>query len=145
MRAINCAMPAPSPTILPRTRNDRTDIVRVMTDYWALTKPEVNFLIVITTLAGFCLGYPAGSRFNFLLLVNTLLGTLLVASGTATLNQLMECKFDALMHRTARRPLPAGRVKPLHAFWFGSLLAAAGGLYLALGGGAIRWRASSRF
>jgi protoheme IX farnesyltransferase len=106
-----------------------------MTDYWALTKPEVNFLIVITTLAGFCLGYPAGSRFNFLLLVNTLLGTLLVASGTATLNQLMECKFDALMHRTARRPLPAGRVKPLHAFWFGSLLAAAGGLYLALGGG----------
>ena len=135
MRAINCAMPAPSPTILPRTRNDRTDIVRVMTDYWALTKPEVNFLIVITTLAGFCLGYPAGSRFNFLLLVNTLLGTLLVASGTATLNQLMECKFDALMHRTARRPLPAGRVKPLHAFWFGSLLAAAGGLYLALGGG----------
>ena len=132
MRAITGAMPAPTSTVLPRTRNARFDILGVMADYWALTKPEVNFLIVLTTLAGFYLGYPAGERFNFLLLVHTLLGTLLVASGTATLNQLMERRFDALMHRTARRPLPAGRVKPLRAFWFGILLAAAGGLYLAL-------------
>jgi protoheme IX farnesyltransferase len=133
MSAIIGATPAPNPKVLPRTRTDRFDIFQVMADYWALTKPEVNFLIVITTLAGFCLGYPAGQRFNFLLLVHTLLGTLLVASGTATLNQLMEWRFDALMRRTARRPLPSGRVKPLHAFWFGSSLAAAGGLYLALG------------
>jgi heme o synthase len=133
MRAITGAMPAPSPKVLPRARTDGIDVLQVVADYWALTKPEVNFLIVITTLAGFCLGYPAGQRFNFLLLVHTLLGTLLVASGTATLNQLMEWRFDALMRRTAQRPLPSGRVKPLHAFWFGSSLAAAGGLYLALG------------
>lgn len=131
MRAISRAMPAPRPTVLAHVRSDRFDIYRVMGDYWTLTKPEVNFLIVIATLAGFCLGYPAGSRFDFWLPVHTLLGTLLVASGTAALNQLMEWRFDALMHRTARRPLPAGRVKPRHAFWFGSSLALAGGFYLA--------------
>jgi protoheme IX farnesyltransferase len=133
MRAIIDAMPAPTSTVLPRAQTERFEIFRALADYWALTKPEVNFLIVITTFAGFCLGLPSDQRFNFLLLVHTLIGTLLVASGTATLNQLMEWRLDALMHRTARRPLPAGRVKPLHAFWFGSSLAVAGGLELALG------------
>lgn len=57
-------------------------------DYWALTKPEVNFLIVITTFAGFYLGYPKQSaNFPLLLLVHSLLGTLLVASGTGTLKR----------------------------------------------------------
>jgi heme O synthase-like polyprenyltransferase len=47
-----------------------------LADYWALTKPEVNFLIVITTLAGFCLGLPTPSHpFPCLLLLHTLLGT----------------------------------------------------------------------
>ena len=60
----------------------------VLADYWALTKPEVNFLIVITTFAGFYLGCAAAWRdFPFVRAVNALLGTLLVASGTGTLNQ----------------------------------------------------------
>jgi heme O synthase-like polyprenyltransferase len=51
-------------------------------DYWALTKPEVNFLIAIATFAGFYLGYPTHSQhFPFALLIHTLVGTLLVASG----------------------------------------------------------------
>jgi len=100
-------------------------------DYWALTKPEVNFLIVVTTLAGFYLGAPPGHP-QLLLLVHTLLGTLLVASGTATLNQYMERRWDARMRRTARRPLPAGRLEPAHALGFGILLSLAGSLYLAL-------------
>jgi heme o synthase len=105
----------------------------VLADYWTLTKPEVNFLIVITTLAGFYMGSPTGSMpSRFPLLFNTLVGTLLVASGTGTLNQYIEWRFDAQMRRTARRPLPAGRIIPSNALWFGVLLSATGGLYLAV-------------
>ena len=97
-------------------------------DYWTLTKPEVNFLVMVSTLVGFYLGSPG--RLDWLLLVHTLLGTLLVASGTATLNQFMEREADSRMRRTAMRPLPAGRLSPSKAFWFGMMLSAAGGIYL---------------
>jgi protoheme IX farnesyltransferase len=103
-----------------------------LSDYWALTKPEVNFLILITTGAGFYLGCGNEARpLSFLGLFNTLLGTLLVASGTGTLNQYIERKFDAQMHRTARRPAAAGRLKPVAVLAFGIALEAAGTVYLA--------------
>src|SRR5258708_12061914 len=87
---------------------------KVLADYWALTKPEVNFLIVITTFAGFCLARPVMSYdFPLTLLMHTLAGTLLVASGAGALNQFMERCFDAQMRRTARRPLVSGSVKPV--------------------------------
>jgi protoheme IX farnesyltransferase len=120
---------------LPRARF--TAWSATLADYWTLTKPEVNFLIVMTTLAGFYLGSPTG-RLRLLLLVHTLLGTLLVASGTATLNQYVERCYDARMRRTARRPLPAGRLAPARALWFGILLSMAGGFCLAL---AVNWLA----
>lgn len=105
----------------------------MLSDYWALTKPEVNFLILITTFAGFYLGgADAGRQFSFLALLNTLLGTLLVASGTATLNQYIERKFDARMRRTARRPLAAGRLEPSAVLGFGIVLSVAGSVYLAV-------------
>jgi heme o synthase len=116
-------------TVVPPRRLDGST---VLSDYWALTKPEVNFLIVVTTFAGFYLGCPAPSGdFPFLRLFNTLLGTLLVASGTGTLNQYIERRFDAQMRRTARRPLAAGRLKPYAVLWFGVALSAVGGVYLA--------------
>ncbi len=106
---------------------------KALADYWALTKPEVNFLIVITTFAGFCLALPNRSHpFPFMLLIHTLLGTLLVAGGTGTLNQYIERRFDAQMRRTARRPLAAGRLEPSAALRFGILLSCAGGIYLAV-------------
>jgi heme o synthase len=102
-------------------------------DYWALTKPEINFLIVIATFAGFYLGYPAHLQgFPLVLLIHTLLGTLLVASGAGTLNQYLERRFDAQMRRTRRRPLVTGRIEPSSALWFGILLSFAGGMYLAV-------------
>jgi protoheme IX farnesyltransferase len=105
----------------------------ILADYWALTKPEVNFLILITTLAGFYLARGTGWRdFPFWLAINALLGTLLVASGTGTLNQYIECRFDAQMRRTARRPLAAGRLKPAAVLWFGLALSVVGSLYLAI-------------
>jgi protoheme IX farnesyltransferase len=60
------------------------------------------------------------------------LGTLLVASGTGTLNQYIERRFDAQMRRTARRPLAAGRLKPFAVLWFGIALSMIGGVYLAV-------------
>jgi protoheme IX farnesyltransferase len=104
----------------------------LLSDYWALTKPEVNFLILITTFVGFYLASASAGRFSFAGLFDTLLGTLLVASGTGTLNQYVERKFDAQMRRTARRPAAAGRVKPISVLVFGVALAAVGSIYLAI-------------
>jgi heme o synthase len=98
-------------------------------DYYILTKPEVNLLILMTTSAGYYLAAREPLRIGGLL--NTLLGTLLVASGTATLNQWMERLWDGQMRRTASRPLPSGRVGAHEAFLFGMLLSVAGGAYLA--------------
>jgi protoheme IX farnesyltransferase len=103
----------------------------LLSDYWALTKPEVNFLILIATFVGFYLASARAGRFSFAGLFNTLLGTLLVASGTGTLNQYLERKFDAQMRRTARRPAAAGRVKSISVLVFGVVLAAVGSIYLA--------------
>jgi protoheme IX farnesyltransferase len=106
---------------------------QVLSDYWELTKPEVNFLIAMTTVAAFCLGTPKPlAHFPWLLLLHTLVGTVLVASGAGTLNQLVERRFDAQMRRTARRPIAAGRIEPIQALIFGSLLSLAGTIYLAL-------------
>lgn len=104
-----------------------------VSDYWTLTKPEVNFLIAVATLTGFYLGRPAQlDHFPWLRLVNTFLGTLLVASGTGTLNQYIERNFDAQMRRTARRPLAAGRFAPSAALWFGITLSSLGSIYLVI-------------
>src|SRR5712671_4689041 len=104
-----------------------------LSDYWALTKPEVNFLILITTGVGFYLGCGNEARpLSVLSLFNTLLGTLLVASGTGTLNQYIEREFDAQMRRTARRPAAAGRLKPAAVLTFGIVLAVIGSIYLAI-------------
>ena len=102
-------------------------------DYWALTKPEVNFLILITTGVGFYLGCGNEARpLSVTSLFNTLLGTLLVASGTGALNQFIERGFDAQMRRTARRPAAAGRLKPQAVLVFGIALAAVGSVYLTV-------------
>lgn len=106
----------------------RVSPLRRIADYWVLTKPEVNFLVVISVLAGFYAASPAS--LNGMLLAHTLVGTLLVASGTATLNQVMERAPDARMRRTSQRPLPAGRMPATHALGFGIFLSVAGGAYL---------------
>src|SRR5580692_5789666 len=105
----------------------------VLSGYWSLTKPEVNFLMAVTAAAGFWMGAPASlAHFPWTSLVHTLIGTVLVASGAATLNQLIELPFDAQMRRTARRPLVSGRIEPSHALWFGISLSIIGTIYLAV-------------
>ena len=101
-----------------------------MRDYFELTKPNVTWLILMSTGVGFWVGspHPLGA---LLLLVHALAGTALVASGTGALNQWMERDVDGRMRRTQDRPLPAGRLNATRALWFGLVLAAAGIVYLA--------------
>jgi len=118
----------------------RSDVMKFrskLQDYYILTKPEVNLLILMTTSAGYYLA--SHGPVNIVGLVNTLIGTLLVASGTATLNQWMERVWDGQMRRTANRPLPAGRISSREAFRFGVLLSVAGGMYLAV---LVNWTAA---
>jgi heme o synthase len=103
-------------------------VYAVVGDYWALTKPEVNFLVLVATFVGFRL---ASNSAPTLVLVHALVGTLLVASGAGTLNQFLERSFDAQMRRTSRRPLAAGNIRPSYALWFGISLSVAGTVYLA--------------
>jgi protoheme IX farnesyltransferase len=107
----------------------RRTITSKLRDYYTLTKPEVNLLILMTTSAGYYLGSRGPLRAGRFFI--TLVGTLLVASATATLNQWMERRYDAHMRRTANRPLVSGRLGTREACWFGLLLSVAGGVLLA--------------
>jgi len=102
-----------------------------MKHYLALTKPRITWLILMSTGIGYFFGHRG--PLDLWLLLHTLLGTALLASGTATLNQWYERGADALMHRTESRPIPSGLVTPLKAFLFGLALIVLGEVELALG------------
>lgn len=113
---------------------DFSTVTEDFRDYVSLTKPEVNTLILVTTAAGFYLASLANAvPISAVRLVSTVAATLLIASGAATLNQVMERRYDALMRRTLRRPVAAGRITPAHAFLFGAALACGGAVWLFLG------------
>lgn len=114
-----------APVAVPDTRRG------ACLDFLALTKPRVNFLILITTLLGFHLG--TIGPIDLVLLVHTVMGTAFVAAGAAALNQVLECDSDRLMRRTQARPLPAGRLGLSEAGWFALTLAGIGLVQLALG------------
>jgi protoheme IX farnesyltransferase len=100
-------------------------------DFWGLTKPRMNVVVLVTTVAGYYLAARRDS-IEWTRIIPTLLGTGLAAAGASVLNQLMERHFDALMPRTADRPVPAGRIRPIEACLFGLLLAVAGIAVLAI-------------
>jgi len=96
----------------------------------ALTKPRLNLLVLVTTVAGLYLAAPGGVP--GLLLAHTLLGTALVAGGAAALNQVWEHDTDRRMRRTQERPVPKGRIGIRQGAWFGVLLSGVGLAELAL-------------
>lgn len=99
-------------------------------DYLELAKPRVAVLVLFTVGAGVLLA--GGRDFPFLVLLHTVLGTALVATGASALNQWLERDSDARMRRTENRPLPAGRLQAPEVFVFGLLLGLGGVLYLAV-------------
>jgi protoheme IX farnesyltransferase len=113
--------------------NERAVAINLFEKPWAyvvLTKPDVTFLVVITTVAGFYLG--STGPVDWARLAQTLFGTLLVAGGTAALNQYVERDMDAVMRRTAARPLPTGTLKPSEVLIFGAVTIVFGTAWLAL-------------
>ena len=111
-------MPRP---VFPRER---------LSDFVELTKPNIVGLILITVAAGFYLG--STGEVSFVLLLHTLLGSALVAAGSNALNQILERRIDAKMHRTRRRPLPSGRLRTSESAVFAWSLGVVGVGYLAL-------------
>lgn len=99
-------------------------------DFIELTKPRITFLVLITTAVGFYLGAPAA--IDGALLIHTIIGTALVASGAGALNQYVERDFDARMARTKHRPIPDRRIGPEAALVFSAIISTAGILYLGL-------------
>ena len=102
----------------------------VLSDLGELSKARLSFLVLLTTLVGFLLGWDG--PMDYTILCATLLGTALSAAGASALNQWLERDLDALMTRTADRPLPAGRMHPSDALLFGLLSCGSGVVILAL-------------
>lgn len=98
-------------------------------DFYELTKPRMNFLVVVTTMVGYYMA--AHGPADWLLVVYTLVGTALTAAGSSVFNQYIERSLDLRMDRTANRPLPGGRVKPIEALLYGIVLSIAGVAILA--------------
>jgi protoheme IX farnesyltransferase len=91
----------------------------------------------MTTAAGYYMG--ARGPVDWLNLVHTVFGTMLIAGGTAALNHYIERESDRHMRRTASRPLPSGVLRPAEALWFGVGLSIAGAVDLWIVAG---WMAS---
>jgi protoheme IX farnesyltransferase len=111
-----------------------------MRDYIELTKPRITWLILMSTGIGYFYGLPAAANWweflksiPLLSLLHTVIGTGLIASGTAALNQWYERDADRKMRRTAMRPLPTGKMSARNAMLFGIALSMAGFLELWLG------------
>lgn len=95
-----------------------------MKDYIELTKPRITWLILMSTAVGYFFGHHGA--WEIWSVLHTLLGTALIASGTAALNQWYEREADFKMRRTAGRPIPSGRLSASRALKFGVLLSTLG-------------------
>lgn len=102
-------------------------------DYYELTKPRLNFLVIVTTVVGaFIAARQEGVSFFDWRILHAILGTALTAASAAVINQTVERALDARMRRTRNRPIAAGRVTPIEGLLLGAVLGAIGVTYLTL-------------
>jgi protoheme IX farnesyltransferase len=99
-------------------------------DLFKLTKPKLVSLVLFTTFVGFYVG--THGSIPLWLLFHTLIGTALMAGGATALNMYREKELDALMKRTALRPLVTGRLPSGQALIFAIAITAGGFVYLYL-------------
>ena len=104
-------------------------MIKRVAAYWALTKPGITWLVLLTTSVGF---WMAADAVVFPLFAHTLVGAGLVVAGTNALNEWWERDADARMHRTRRRPLPAGALSPEAALVFAITISVVGLSWLAV-------------
>lgn len=105
-------------------------ITGTISDYYELTKPGITFSVVTSMLIGFIMG--AAGQIDYLLMAHAIVGTWLIASGTAAHNMFMERGLDGLMHRTSNRPLPSSRINSRQGFLFSMSLIFSGLFYLIM-------------
>ncbi|MBC7783672.1 MAG: protoheme IX farnesyltransferase [Burkholderiales bacterium] len=103
-------------------------------DFMELTKARLNMMVLITTLIGFVVASSSvtAAPLDWWLLMQTLIGTGLCAAGASVLNQAWEYRLDALMTRTADRPVAAGRMSATEASLLGLVMSIVGFAYLLL-------------
>ncbi|MCS7167097.1 MAG: heme o synthase [Gemmatales bacterium] len=99
---------------------------RVWADWFELTKARLNMLVLCSVALGYICGSAWQGNIRWSGLAWVLVGTALLAAGSAVMNQYQERQLDALMERTRGRPLPAGRVRPVTALRMGVVLILAG-------------------
>ena len=105
----------------------------LLADYVELVKPRVTLMVMITAAAGFYLGsLRSGISPLNLQFVETMLGMAAVTAGSSTLNQVLEWRTDALMPRTAGRPMASRRLSFAHGLILGLLAIALGSAFLAV-------------
>ncbi|MFA5670215.1 MAG: heme o synthase [Balneolaceae bacterium] len=102
----------------------------IIADYHELTKPGITLAVLASMLVGYVLG--SGASFSYLIMINVLIGTYLIASGTGAHNQFIERNLDSLMKRTRNRPLAAHRISPTNGKIFSLSLIFAGLIYLVV-------------
>jgi len=94
----------------------------IFKSYLELAKLRIVTLLLFTTLTAMIIaadGIPTLS-----ILIPTLIGGAFAAAGASSINQFIDRDMDALMARTARRPIPSGRIQPINALIYGSALLA---------------------
>ena len=104
-------------TSIARHNQNLTEVVK---SYYQLTKPRIIPLLLITTAASMWIA--SDGRVDPLLLLVTLLGGTLAAASAQVLNCIYDQDIDYTMTRTRKRPIPSGRVQPLHASIFAAVL-----------------------
>ncbi len=120
-------------TAAPIPAADTAQRSTLLADYVELFKPRVTLMIMITAAAGYYLGSlrsgisPINPQF-----FEAMIGIATVTAGSSTLNQVLERRTDALMPRTARRPMAARRLSFAHGLIIGLLAIAVGSAFLAV-------------
>ena len=97
-----------------------SNIINLVREFIALTKPRVNLLIMFTAIVGMLLAHQ--STLNYELIFFASIGIGLAASAAAIINHVVDQKIDSIMDRTKSRPLVNGSIKPLHAIYFALFL-----------------------
>ncbi len=106
----------------------KTLVPSVISDYFELTKPGITLLVLASMGIGFLLG--SAGAIDYVILFHAVIGTVLIAAGTAAHNQYIERDLDKLMLRTSKRPLPMERISPRSGLIYSLSLIAAGLIYL---------------
>ena len=122
---------ARAPSLVSSARSSQT----AFRDFVALAKPRITLNVVITAAGGLYLSrrMPGAEALSLVTIVSTIVGCALIVAGANALNMYIERDVDKHMPRTKNRPLPAGRMSPRIALWFGMGLSAAAIPILAIG------------